>query len=210
MALTNNEKQIRHKKLEDLKKCGNEVLMNVLFLNSGINRPIEKSNEEIRNEIQSIVNLPSGWSEEDLHSAYRKLKTYVNESYDNPHLMNNDICAGHPILDPNFKITDYKISKYKAPKVVHNIKSTLELSELNTSDQIAVVAEVMRQLAKKLLTENNVPETFSNATAISLIGPQYDKPKWTWRALARNLNTQNTMENVEELIVELQKKEIDE
>ena len=74
MALTNNEKQIRHKKLEALKKYGNDVLVQLFFMNNGINRPREKSNEEIKAEIESIVNLPSGWTDEDYDLAIQKIR----------------------------------------------------------------------------------------------------------------------------------------
>lgn len=209
MALTNNEKQIRHKKLEELKKFGNEVLLRLIFMNDGFNRTSERTNEEIKNEIENLVNLPSGWTDDDFNSAIRKLNNYMNDTVDNPHLMNNDIASGHPINEPNFNMMNYKKIEYKAPEVVRNIKSTLKLSELNTSDQIAVISEVMRQLAKELLNENKIPKTFANATALSLIGHQYDKPEWTWNILARNLYTQNSKEYTDKLVTELQKPEIE-
>ena len=72
MALTNNEKQIRYKKLEALKKYGNEVLIKLFFMNNGLDWKSEKSNEEIKDEIESIVNLPAGWTEEDYNLAFQK------------------------------------------------------------------------------------------------------------------------------------------
>ena len=77
MALTNNEKQIRHKRLEALKKYGNEVLVQLLFLNSAIPRPIDKTNEEIKGEIENIVNLPSGWTDEDYNIAVQKIRNML-------------------------------------------------------------------------------------------------------------------------------------
>lgn len=209
MALTNNEKQIRHKKLEELKKFGNEVLLRLIFMNDGFNRNIDKTNEEFRAEIESLVNLPSGWTEEDFNNSVRKLNNYMNTTVDNPHLLNNDITSSRSIRDPNFNMMDLRKAEYKAPEVVRNIKSTLKLSELNKSDQIAVVAEVMRQLAKELLDESKIPKTFANATAFSLIGHQYDKPEWTWNILARNLYIQNSKEYTDKLVTELQSPDID-
>lgn len=209
MALTNNEKQIRHKKLEELKKFGNEVLFRLILMNDGFNRNIDKSNEEIKAEIESLVNLPSGWTEEDFNSSVKKLNNMMNTTVDNPHLMNNDINSSRSIMDPNFNMMELRRAEYKAPEVVRNIKSTLKLSELNKSDQIAVVAEVMRQLAKELLDEKSIPKTFANATALSLIGHQYEKPEWTWNILARNLYTQNSKEYTDKLVAELQKPGLD-
>lgn len=205
MALTNNEKQIRHKKLEDLKKFGNEVLFRLILMNDGFNRNIDKSNEELKAEIESLVNLPSGWTEEDFNSSVKKLNNMMNTTVDNPHLMNNDINSSRSIMDPNFNMMELRRAEYKAPEVVRNIKSTLKLSELNKSDQIAVVAEVIRQLAKELLDEKSIPKTFANATALSLIGHQYEKPEWTWNILARNLYTQNSKEYTDKLVEELRK-----
>lgn len=204
MALSNNEKQIRHKKLEELKKYGNEVLLRYVLSNDGFSMNSEKTNEEVKAEIENITNLPNGWTEEDFNSAVKRLNNYMNATYENPHLMNNDIASGHPISEPDFNMMNYKKIEYKAPEVVRNIKSTLKLSELNKSDQIAVVAEVMRELAKELLDENKIPKTFANATAFSLIGHQYEKPDWTWNILARNLYTQCSEEYTNKLVQELQ------
>ncbi len=204
MALTNNEKQIRRKQLEALKKYGNDVLLHLILSNSHIRGEYNKSNEELKAEIDDIVNLPNGWTNEDYQTATKKIENLLNETYENPHLLHNDINAARNIMSPNFNMNELRRAEYKAPETVRNIKSILKLAELTKSDQIAVVAEVMRQLARELLMERNIPITFANATALSLIGHQYTKPEWTWRILARNLYTQCSQENVNKLIVELQ------
>ena len=208
MALSNNEKQKRHKKLEALKKYGNDVLIHLIITISGINRNYEKSNEELKEEINKLVNLPNGWTEDDYQYAVKKIKKLYLLSYENHQLLNNDINEANNLM--NSKITDLKIkqeelrkARYKAPETVKNIKSTLKLTELSKSDQIAVVAEVMRQLAKELLDEKSIPETMANAIAFSLIGSHYEKPEWTWNILAKNLSTQSTEKNINKLITEL-------
>lgn len=203
MALTNNEKQIRHKKLEALKKYGNEVLVQLLFMNNGINRPIEKSNEEIKAEIDSIVDLPSGWTDEDYNLAIQKIRNMNITALTNPHLMNNDINSARSICDPNFDPREIRKAEYKAAEVVRNIKSTLKLSELKVTDQIAAIAEVMRFLGIELLNEKKVPVSFANATALSLIDQNYEKPDWTWEVLAHNLYVQNSKEKAEIIAKEL-------
>lgn len=208
MALTNNEKQIRHKKLEALKKYGNEVLVQLLFLNSGINQPIEKSNEEIKSEIESIVNLPSGWTDEDYEMAIKKLRNMNIRVLENPNLMNNDINGARSICSSDFDVWEIRKAEYKAAEVVRNIKSTLKLSELKITDQVAAIAEVMRFLGVELLDEKKVPVTFANATALSLINQNYEKPDWTWEVLAQNLYIQNSKENAEIIARELTNPEI--
>lgn len=203
MALTNNEKQIRHKKLEALKKYGNEVLVQLLFMNNGINRPIEKSNEEIKAEIDSIVDLPSGWTDEDYNLAIQKIRNMNITALTNPHLMNNDIHSARSIYEPNFDPWEIRKAEYKAAEVVRNIKSTLKLSELKVTDQIAAIAEVMRFLGIELLNEKKVPVSFANATALSLIDQNYEKPDWTWEVLAHNLYVQNSKEKAEIIAKEL-------
>ena len=195
MALTNNEKQVRHKKLEELKKYGNEVLLQLIFMNNGINRPIEKTNEEIKAEIESIVNLPSGWTNEDYNLAIQKIRNMNITALSNPHLMNNDINYRERIYESDFSGFGVRKVEYKAAEVVRNILSTLKLSELNKSDQIATVAEVMRRLAVELLSEKSKPITFANATALSLIDSNYEKPEWVYEVLAKNLYVQNGKEN---------------
>ena len=124
--------------------------------------------------------------------------------------MNNDIVSGHPITDIDFDIKALKRAEAKAPEVVRNIKSILKLSELNTSDKIAVIAEVMRELAKELLDEKKIPKTFANATSLSLIGHQYEKPNWTWEILAQNIYIQNSPEKAELIASELMNPNISE
>lgn len=203
MALTNNEKQIRHKRLEALKKYGNEVLVQLLFLNSAIPRPIDKTNEEIKGEIENIVNLPSGWTDEDYNIAVQKIRNMNIAVLSNPHLMNNDISAARSFFDDNFNPDEIHRAQYKAAEVVRNIKSTLKLSELKVTDQIAALAEVMRFLGIELLNERKIPKTFANATAFSLIDQNYKKPEWTWAILAQNLYIQNSKEKAELIAKEL-------
>lgn len=199
MALTNNEKQIRHKKLEALKKYGNDVLVQLIFMNSGISRPIEKSNEEIKSEIDSIVNLPTGWTDEDYDLAIQKIRNMNITALSNPHLMNNDINYRERIFEENFSGFEIRRIEYKAAEVVRNIQSTLKLSELKKTDQIAAVAEVMRRLAVELLSEKIKPKTFANATALSLIDQNYEKPDWVCEILAQNLYVQNGADKADEI-----------
>ena len=204
MALTNNEKQIRHKKLEALKKYGNDVLIQMIFLNTVIDSQFDKTNEELKTEIETIVNLPAGWTDEDYDLAVKKIRTMNITALGNPHLMDNDISAARSILhDPDFNPSEIKRAQYKAAEVVRNIKSTLKLSELKVTDQIAAIAEVMRFLGIELTNEKSIPKTFANATALSLIDFNYDKPSWTWEVLAQNLYNQNSKEKAELIAKEL-------
>lgn len=209
MALTNNEKQIRHKKLEALKKYGNDVLVQLFFMNNGINRPREKSNEEIKAEIESIVNLPSGWTDEDYNLAIQKIRNMNVTALCNPHLMNNDINYRSRIFEHNISGFEIRRVEYKAAEVVRNILSTLKLSELSKSDQIATVAEVMRRLAVEFLSEKSKPVTFANATALSLIDSNYEKPEWVNEILAQNLYIQNGKENAKKIAKALTSSDIE-
>ena len=204
MALTNNEKQIRRKQLEALKKYGNDVLLHLILSNSHIRGEYNKSNEELKAEIDDIVNLPNGWTNEDYKTAEKKIEHLLHAVYENSHLLRNDINAARNIMNPHFDMNELRRAECKASETARNIKSILKLPELTKSDQIAVVAEVMRQLARELLMERNIPITFANATAFSLIGHQYAKPEWVCNILARNLHTQCSREFTDNLIKELQ------
>ena len=209
MALTNNEKQIRYKKMEKLKDYAKDVMIQMI-MHHGMSRDFfnRKSDAEIRDEINSIINLPNGWTDDDYNIAVQKLQNIQKEFYDNPFLMNNDIYNGHPtLIVPSVNESRRVVSK--APEVVQNIRSILKLVNFNTSDQIAVIAEVMRRLAKELVNERQIPITLANATALSLIGHQYDKPEWTWKKLAENLVTQNGKDKAKQIIKELKNPDID-
>lgn len=214
MALTNNEKQIRHKRLEELKKYANTIIIQCICMNTGFDPLNNKSNEEIREDIQKIVNLPAGWTDEDYEIAKNKIYNYCLVNYENPYLMKNDIemARTKAFKDPSSPIPDIhelKRAEDKSPEVVRNIKSILKLSELKKTDQIAVIAEVMRQLAREILNEKDIPKTYANATAFSLIGHQFEKPEWTWKVLANNLYTQNSKEKVDLIVKELTDSDIE-
>lgn len=203
MALTNNEKQIRHKKLEQLKAYGKEVLITLISMNSGINRPIEQTNEEIKAEIEAITSLQPGWTDEDFNFAVKKLENKQINYLSNPFLMHNDITNAKTIQDPFESLKDRKKAEEEAYKLLPALKSVLQLSKLKTSDKIAVVTEVLRNLATNLLDEKIIPKTYANATALSLIDPNYEKPEWTWSTLAKNIYIQNSKEKAEEIAKEL-------
>ena len=209
MALTNNEKQIRYKKMEKLKDYAKDVMIQMI-MQQGMSFDLynRKSDNEIRDEINSIVNLPSGWTNEDYNFAFKKLQFLQNAFYDNPNLLKTDISEGHPINKVSSE-NEYRRAVSKAPEVIQNIKSILKLAELNKSDQIAVVAEVMRRLAKELLNEREIPVTYANAVALSLIGHQYDKPEWTWQKLAENLAIQNGKDKAKRIVKELKNPNVD-
>ena len=101
------------------------------------------------------------------------------------------------------------INGEKIAEVVRNIKSTLKLSELKISDQVAAIAEVMRFLGIELLNEKKIPVTFANATALSLIDQNYEQPDWTWEVLAQNLYIQNSKNKAEIIAKELINPEIE-
>lgn len=203
MALSNNEKQIRHKRLENLKKTGNDVLFRLILSNSMMPNKRGKTNEIIQAEIENIVNLPSGWTEEDFIIAEKKLNNLLLETNENPHLLHNDIYTSIEISNHNSDRASLQQTEYKAHELVEIIKSTLNISGLSKSDQIAVIVEVIRQLGKELLLEKNIRNTFANATALSLIGPQYEKPEWVWNVFAKTLCNQCSKDNINELISNL-------
>ena len=67
----------------------------------------------------------------------------------------------------------------------------------------------MRFLGVELLNEKKVPVTFANATALSLIDQNYEKPDWTWQVLAQNLYVQNSKEKAEIIANELSNPEME-
>lgn len=203
MAYSNNDKQKRHKQLERLRHLGNEVLFQLLLSGNVALRGNGKTNEEIKAEVEGIVSLPRDWTQEDYDRAQRKLENLCNEVYDNPHILHNDIHAARSIMDPKFSIDELRRAEAKAKEAARSIKAILNLAELTKSDQIAVVAEVLRQFARELLDEKATPKTFANAMAFSLIGSQYEKPEWTCNLLARNLCSQNSPEFIDRLVAEL-------
>jgi hypothetical protein len=89
MGMTNQEKQERFRKKEYLKKIADDIFRD--WQSRGL-LDCTKDHKSVRSELDRIIDLPSGWRDDDYQHAINSLNTIVRELYsNNPYLLQNDI-----------------------------------------------------------------------------------------------------------------------
>ncbi len=192
MTLSNQEKQKRFRRKETLYQKA-ITIYNTWQLTRGLD--ISQNPLEVKQKLEKIVDLPSGWTDEDYTAAEMKLALFeCNTLSTNPHLLENDIWAGRALDPPSAEsVRNGKEAIANARAHVHHINSSFELSPKRTSDNAAVIMEVVRNLGLTLLSEatkGEIPR--SNATTVCLLlsNPALLKPSWLLEAIANLLKEQ--------------------
>lgn len=192
MTLSNQEKQKRFRLKEALSQKANE-LFNTWQLLRGLD--ISQNPLDVKNQLVKIVDLPSGWSEEEYRGALYKLSIFERTILsNNPHLLQNDILSGRSQENEDASsIRAGKEALSQAHKFVHAINSTLELGQGSNSDKAAIIMEVARNIGVSLLSEatkGNIPRSNATTTCLMLANPYLPKPQWLLEAIAQILREQ--------------------
>ena len=208
MAFSNQEKQLRFRQKEELKKIAKQIFMDWQFMRHPSNT---KSPKEVKIYLDSIIELKSGWTQDDLDNAFKALEAFHVELYcNNPYLLQNDVYAGHACVDnpmtsphPTLALKKQQNALSKARKLVEHINSAIHLAECENCDSAAAIMEVVREIGVALCGQKNIPR--SNATAACLFhtNPVQSKPDWIIEDMAKIIKTQ-LGENTELLIKYLQ------
>ena len=207
--MTNSEKQERYRKKEALKKMAGEVAIRI---NSFQYIAQGKNPMEFQRKLETAINLPSNWTDEDYDHAVVCLKNLAMESYDNPNLLNNDIISNHNSIE-DFSMTpnplkhnaDIEKAKNDSVKLANHILSAVELSGLSTADAVAAVIDALRSLGRILMDEKKIPESYATSWVLALIGQQYQKPIWFIERFAKTVGIQLGIDDSKALGAELLK-----
>ena len=128
MVLSSNEKQIRFRKKEELKKEADRIFRDWQF--RGWRHLGSRNMEDVRKALDEIVDLKPNWTEADYKSSLKALESFQSELYDNPHLLENDV--------------------YRGRNSIENLGTTNEPSRLITEQKKAV--ENMRNLSAHIIS----------------------------------------------------------
>ncbi len=166
---------------------------------------IERIPESLK-RLENAINLPSNWTEDDYAAAVKVVQNIMLDTYDNPHLLNNDIHDHHSnefmnTQNPNpFGIMmEIRKAEANSRKLIHTILSAIELSGLSTPDSIATILETLRILGRRLMDSNNIPRSCATAFAMAAIGQQFQKPNWFIKELTPALGNQLGDQKAQEL-----------
>lgn len=205
MTFSNQEKQKRFRLKEELSHKARE-LFNLWQFSRGLD--IGRNPLDVKKQLEKIVDLPSGWTNEEYNTALFKLNMFErNALSNNPHLLENDIWDGRkqdPLNAASVRAGKDAITHVR--QIVHIINSTFELNHGTNSDNAAAVAEVARNVGVSLIsdtTKGGIPR--SNATTLCLLvaNPILPKPKWLLEALATLLKEQLTEQSSRKLLAEM-------
>ena len=203
--MTNSEKQERYRRKEALKKMAGEASMRIQMSGWEFSGRMEQIPESLK-RLENAINLPNNWTDEDYAAAVKVVQNIMLDTYDNPHLLNNDINDHHRdgIFNPNNSnpmksMTELRKAETDSRKLIHTILSAIELSGLSTPDSIATILETLRILGRRLMDSNNIPRSHATAFAMTAIGQQFQKPDWFIKELTPTLGNQLGDEKTQEL-----------
>ncbi len=189
MGISNAEKQERYRKKEELKKYANQIFFEWQMRSLG---NYQVNPQDIKNRIEAISNLPSKWTDEDYIKAKNSIEQVLLGTYNNPHLLSNDINDARnlrtvPDSELHTLVSNVKKAEINAKKLVAHIQSLFSLMNTNISDQAAILAELMRIIGRNLLEEKTIPMTNANTQCLASIGSQFGRPNGFTKKLARIL-----------------------
>jgi hypothetical protein len=153
-TLSNAEKQARFRKKEELKKfadqCSREAQLGLF--QHGAEGPAMLA------QIQSIADLPSGWTDEDYDLAVQRIHQLKME-----------------LISPN---NDLSNDIYDARALADHLISAIELTDLGHAERGAAVLEALRHVARSLANERPLRRSDANIVCLSILPPHYRRPDW--------------------------------
>lgn len=185
-TLSNAEKQARFRKKEELKKfadqCSREAQLGLF--QHGAEGPAMLA------QIQSIADLPSGWTDEDYDLAVQRIHQLKMELISPNNDLSNDIYDARGVFDegrtrPLRELrleTDQAIADTRA--LADHLISAIELTDLGHAERGAAVLEALRHVARSLANERPLRRSDSNIVCLSILPPHYSRPDWFAEAFA--------------------------
>ena len=205
MSLSNNDKQIRFRKKEWLKKEADRIWRDWQF--RGWKHLGTRSINDIKETLDEIVDLKPNWTEEDYNNSLNALNAFQLELYDNPYALQNDVIEARNCVenlrttnDPEKLIGEQKKAVENMKNLSSHIISAISLAKGTASDSAAAIMEALRFVGHSLIKESIIPRSRATAICLMILGPQYDKPEWLFDELSKILV--NQMGNNVDLLIE--------
>jgi hypothetical protein len=195
-VITNADKQIRFRKKEHLKREADKIFR--MWEGSLGRWRSKRTPEEVRHALDKAVELPSGWSDEDYEYAKRKLGQYQLDLLSSGDQISNDVDGDRVSYlaeldkspDPFKALAENKAAIEGAWALASHMISALKLSNCNPADQAAAVMEVVRFIARSLVSNRAIRCSSATATCLANVGPQYERPEWFAKKLADTIRQQ--------------------
>lgn len=188
--ISNADKQARFRKKEQLKREADKIYR--LWEGSPGRWRSKRSPEEVRHALDKAVALQSGWTDEDYEHAAKRLGQYHLDLISSVDQIANDVDGDRSLylkeLDNSSNLikfhADNKAAIENAWMLASHMISALKLSNCNSQDQAAAVMEVVRFIARSLVSNREIHCSSATAMCLANIGPQYERPEWFVKKLA--------------------------
>lgn len=194
--ISDAHKQARFRRKEQLKRDADKIYRS--WEGSPARGRSKRAPEEVRHALDKAVELPSGWTDEDYEYAARRLGQYQLDLMSSMDQIANDVDGDRTSYlaefdksgDPFKFYANNKAATENAWALASHMISALQLSSCNPGDQAAAVMEVVRFVARSLVSEREIRCSAATATCLANIGPQYDRPEWFVKKLADTIRDQ--------------------
>lgn len=193
---SNVDKQTRFRKKDQLKRHADKIYR--LWEGSPGRWRSKRTPEEVRHALDKAVELPSGWTVADYEYATKKLVQYQLDLLSSVDQIANDIDGDRGLYlierdkapDPFKFHADNKAAIENAWALASHMISALKLSNCNPADQAAATMEVVRFVARSLVSNREIRCSAATATCLANVGPQYERPEWFVKKLADTIRQQ--------------------
>jgi hypothetical protein len=204
MPITNVEKQARFRKKQKLKTFRDQV-----FKKLQLNMPFRRRREtpdKILALLEEAASLPSGWNEEDIDRALRRISQIYHE-FDSPRDdltmdlkdVEVDLEEFGSTPDPLKFFSDTNESISKTRTLASHLISALELSALSNSERAAAVMEAIRHVGRAATISGDMAKSDAMMVCQASLQSHYDRPDWFLDSLAKWLANRLGKELVHEL-----------
>lgn len=185
MPLSNNEKQIRFRKKELLKRIANDSFNDWILNHS---KKDFRTPDEVKYHLEKIANLPSKWTDENYEEALCNIKSYCKEiSSTEDYGLYKDIKKGIYLgneLKNQAAIDFYenlsKMSLRKMQQLSQIIISQIDLVGEFHDANAAMIMEIAKHIGRKI-SGNFVcgyNGNYAMALCLACLPEYYDRPRW--------------------------------
>ncbi len=205
MPISNAEKQARFREKERFNKYVSEVSRECQFL-AGSKLYLRSTFGDIDAQLREAAHLPSGWTDEDLLLASKRVRNIHGEFLGAVDQVGADVQEGidarQPFMaspHPRKWLADKKKAERDTIALAGHLVSALELSQLPNEERAAALMEAVRHVGRSLANSSSAGHSAATAVCLAAVNPHYERPGWfvdrlaTWLRLRMDDDTRKAL-----------------
>lgn len=179
--LSNAEKQVRHRKKEELRKFADQCFRDAQMgaIRHGANAPAMLA------QLKQMAELPSGWTAEDYELAVERIKQLRMDLIDPGNDLENDVYDSLGTFSEWEKFADAAKARKDSERAIQDTRnlashliSAVELTNLGNGERAAALLEALRHVGRSLANERPLRQSTANTMCLATLPPQYRRPDW--------------------------------